>query len=97
MDRCSCNKWYNYKNVIDLDKVPSLQRKLTNQFGDLVYPKSGVFMSSFDAWLMMYGKYIFASFFDNTNLELPRQGRISFKDMAEVLRLHGVVRLATRF
>ena len=38
-----------------------------------------------------------ASFFDNNNLELLRQDRNPFKDMAEALRFQGVVRLATRF
>ena len=30
-------KWYDSKYVIDLDEVPSLQWKFTNQFGDTVY------------------------------------------------------------
>ena len=54
-------------------------------------------MSRLYAWLMMYGKKIFASFFENTNLELLRRGRIPFKDMAEALWFQSVVRLATRF
>ena len=45
----------------------------------------------------MYGKKIFASFFDNANLELLGRGRIAFKYTEEVLRFRGVVRLATRF
>ena len=45
---------------------------------------------------MMYGLKK-ASLFDSTNLELLKQGRIVFNDMAEALRFHGVVRLATRF
>ena len=50
-----------------------------------------------DAWLMIHGKKIFDSFFDNTNLEILRRGRIPLKYMAEAFRLNGVVRLATRF
>ena len=38
-----------------------------------------------------------ASFFDNTNLELIRRGRIPFKDMAKALRFQGVVRLVNCF
>ena len=49
-------KWYNSEVVIDLDKIPSLQWKFTNQFGNKVYPDSGVWMSRIDSWLMMYGK-----------------------------------------
>ena len=49
-------KWYDYEDVIDLDKVTSLQWKFTNQFSDPVYPNSVVWMSMFDAWLMIYGK-----------------------------------------
>ena len=45
----------------------------------------------------MYGKKIFASFFDNTNLEFLRQGTSPFNDMAEALRFQVVVRLANRF
>ena len=30
-------KWYSSRDVIDLDEVPSLQFKFTNQFGDPVY------------------------------------------------------------
>ena len=37
-----------------------------------------------------------ASFFENTNLELLRQGRKPFKDMAKALRFQGLVILATR-
>ena len=46
-----------------------------------------------DLWL----KYIFAYSFDNTNLDLIRRGRHSFKDMDEVLRIQVVVRLENRF
>ena len=93
---CHGLKSYYYKDRIDLDEVPSLQQKFTNQFGDPFYPNSGFWMSSLDAWLMVYGKKI-ASLFENTNLELLRQGRSAFKDVAEVLWFQGVVRLATRF
>ena len=34
---CHGVKWYDYKTLIDLDKVPSIQWKFTNQFGDTVY------------------------------------------------------------
>ena len=37
VSNCHGVKWYNYKDVIDLDEVPSLQWKFTNQFGDQVY------------------------------------------------------------
>ena len=90
-------KWYDSEHVTDLYEVPSLQWKFTNQFGDTVYPNYGVCMSRLDAWLMMYGKKTFASLFDNTNLELLRRGRSTFKDMDEALRFQGVVRLATHF
>ena len=30
-------KWYNFKDIIDLDEIPSLQWKFTNNFGDPVY------------------------------------------------------------
>ena len=53
---CHGVKWYDYEYVIDLDEVPSLQWKFTNQFGDASYPNSGVWISRLDAWLMMYGK-----------------------------------------
>ena len=49
-------KWYDYKDEIDLDELPSLHWKFTNQFGDAVYPNSGVWVSRLDAWLMMYEK-----------------------------------------
>ena len=54
-------------------------------------------MARLDAWLMIYGKQIFSSFFGNTNLEILRQGRIPFKDMDEALQFQGVLRLATLF
>ena len=54
-------------------------------------------MSSLDAWLKMYGKKVFASFFDNTNLELLRRGSSPFKNMADALQFHGMVRLVTYF
>ena len=94
---CHGVKWHDSKYVIDLDEVPSLQWKFTNKFDYAVYPNSGVWMSSIDAWLMIYGKKIFASFFDITNLELLRQDRIPFKDMAEALRFQDVARMATLF
>ena len=93
---CHGVKWYNSKDIIDLDEVPSFQWKFTNQFGDPFYPNSGVCMSRLDAWLIMYGKKI-ASFFDNTNLELRRQGRSTFKDMYKAFRFQGVLRLETHF
>ena len=34
---CHGLKWYDSKDVIDLDEVPSLQWNFTNQFGDPVY------------------------------------------------------------
>ena len=49
-------KWYNSEDVTDLNEVPSLQWDFTNQFGDAVYPNSGVWVSRLDAWLMMHGK-----------------------------------------
>ena len=54
-------------------------------------------MTRLDAWLMMYGKRTLASFFDNTNLDLLRRGRSTFKDMAKELRFQGVVKLETCF
>ena len=54
-------------------------------------------MSIFDAWLSIYVLKQFASFFDSTNLELLRQGRSVFKDMAEELWFKVVVRLVTSF
>ena len=53
---CHGAKWYNSKDVIDLDEVPSLQWEFTNQFVDPVYPNSGIWISRLGAWLMMYGK-----------------------------------------
>ena len=41
-------KWYDYEDLMYLDEVPSLQWKFTNQFGDPVYPNSGVWMSRLD-------------------------------------------------
>ena len=52
---CHGVNWYDSKDVIDLYEIPSLQWKFTNQFGNTVYPNSGVWMSRLDAWLMMYG------------------------------------------
>ena len=92
---CHEVKWYDYEGVLNLDEVPSRQCNCTNQFGDPVYPNSGVWMSRIDAWLMMYSKKYY--FFENTNLELLRRGRIPFKDMAEALQFQGVVRFSTRF
>ena len=46
---CHGVKWYNYEDVIYLYELPSLRWKFTNQFGDLVYPNSGVWMSRIDA------------------------------------------------
>ena len=94
---CHGVKWYDSEDVIDLDEVPSLQWKFSHQFGNAVFPNSSVWMSRFDAWLMMYGKKTFPSFFDNNNLELLRRGRNPFKDMVKVLRFQGVVRFAFRF
>ena len=37
VDDCHGVKWYDSKHVIDLNKLPSLQWKFTNQFGDPVY------------------------------------------------------------
>ena len=54
-------------------------------------------MFRLDAWLIMYGKNTFASFFDNTNLKLLSRGRDPFKDISESLRFQGVVRLETCF
>ena len=60
-------KWYNYEDVIDLDNAPSIKWKFTNQFGDPVYPNSGVWMSRLDTWLMMYGnKNLLLSFTTKT-------------------------------
>ena len=53
---CHGVKWYDYEDVIYLDEFPSLQCNFTNIFGDAVYPNSGVWVSSIDVWLMMYGK-----------------------------------------
>ena len=53
---CHGLKWYNYEDVIDIDELPSLQWNFTNKFGDPVYLNSGVWMSRFDAWLMIYDK-----------------------------------------
>ena len=53
---CHRIKCYNSKDAIDLDEVPSLQWKFTNQFSDPVYLNSGVRMSRHDSYLMMYGK-----------------------------------------
>ena len=53
---CHIVKWYDSKNLIDLDKIPSLQWNFTNQFGDPVYPNSDVWMSRLDVWLMVHGK-----------------------------------------
>ena len=78
-------KWCDSKDLIDIDEVPSLQWKFTNKLVDPLYPNSGVWMSRIDAWLVIYGKKI-ASFFDNTNCELPRRGRSASKDKDEVLR-----------
>ena len=77
--------------------MPSLQWNFTNQFGDPVYPNSGVWISRLDSWLIMYGLKSFSSFFENTNLELLKRGRSAFKYMAETLRFQGVARLVTRF
>ena len=46
-------------------------------------------MSRIDSWLMIYGKNIFASFFDNTNLEILMRGRNPFKDIAKALQFQG--------
>ena len=94
---CHGVKWYNYEDVIYLDEFPSLQWKSINQFGDPFYPKYGVWMSRLDAWLIMYGKKTFASFFDNANLELLWQGRNTFKETVKTLQLQCVVRLRNRF
>ena len=53
---CHGLKWYNYEGVVDLDELPSLQWIFTNKFGDPVYLNSVVWMSSFDAWLIIYDK-----------------------------------------
>ena len=94
---CHGVNWYDSKDVIDLYEIPSLQWKFTNKFGNPVYPNFGVWMSRLDDWLMMYSKKTFASFLDNTNLDLLRRGRSAFKDMAEALRFQGVTSLAIRF
>ena len=52
-------------------------------------------MSRLDAWLIMYAKKV-APLFDNTNLELLRIGKSSFKDMAKALWFQGVVSLVNR-
>ena len=90
------NSYYS-KYLIYLDEVTSLQWNFTNQFGDTVYPNSGVWMYRIYTWLMMYGKKTFSSLFDNTNLELLSQDMIPFKDMSKALRFQGVVKLATIF
>ena len=46
---------------------------------------------------MMYDLKTFTSFFDNTNLELIRQGKIPFTIMSKVLRFQGVLGLEIRF
>ena len=51
-------KWYDSKYLIDLDEVPSLQWKFTNQFFDQAYCNSGVWMYMIDSLFVMYGKKI---------------------------------------
>ena len=55
---CHGVKWYDSKYLIDLDKVPSLQWKFTNEFGHTVYPNSGVWIFIIYAWIMIYDKNI---------------------------------------
>ena len=68
---CHGTKWYNPGSaVINIGDLNEKQWKVTNIFGEDIYPGSGHYMSRLEAWLLLYGRKNFDNFYNLTNAQL---------------------------